>query len=173
MIPLFRTRSKTSIARPNSAFLSPLKKTFGSACVAIKRPSAFLASGGRRPFGTLGLLLLPQFFERKIYRILIKDKHPDRRHRRKILRHHLSSVRGYSHRFRQVLLAEQDFAAKPRPATNHGRIDDQAATWSGCAPHGGSPYSESPFRQKRTYFNNLPRLHPASDADKRSGHPDI
>ena len=36
----------------------------------------------------------------------------------------------------------------PRPATSRGRKDSDAATWSGCATHGGSPYGTSPFRQK-------------------------
>ena len=36
----------------------------------------------------------------------------------------------------------------PRPATIRGRKGGHVATWSGCATHSGSPYGESPFRQK-------------------------
>ena len=39
---------------------------------------------------------------------------------------------------------EQDFAAKPRPATSLVRKDGDAATWSGFATHGRSPYGENP-----------------------------
>ena len=44
----------------------------------------------------------------------------------------LADRAGCSRRIPQVLLAEQDFAATPRPATSRGRKDGHAAT----RPHG-------------------------------------
>ena len=54
-------------------------------------------------------------------------------------------------------------------ATSRGRKDDEAATWSGCATHGGSPYGESPFRQKGPTLTSIRDYNgavPVFDADE-------